>query len=128
MNRCREPSFLSFTIRARGIQRLLRNHRLPGWSLGQLQPLIFYLWNLLSEKKANQKWKETDFQCQRMGKRFLPVRLPPRAFRAVLVCAYAALHDVLSYAMTYSHKPHSFLYFHLILLFLFLNVISVSLL
>ena len=38
---------------------------------------------------------------------FPPVRLPPRAFRAVFVCAYAALHGVLSYAMTYSHKPHS---------------------
>ena len=40
------------------------------------------------------------------GKMFPPVRLPPRAVRAVFVCAYAALHDVLSYAMTYSNKPH----------------------
>ena len=39
-------------------------------------------------------------------KMFQPVRLPPRAFCAVLVCVYVALHDVLSYAMTYSHKPH----------------------
>ena len=60
-----------------------------------------------SEKKANRKWKDTGFQCQRMAKMFPPVRLPPRAFRAVFECAYAALHRVLSYAMTYSHKPHS---------------------
>ena len=42
MSRCREPSFLTFTIRACSIRRLLRHHLLPGWSLGQLQALIFY--------------------------------------------------------------------------------------
>ena len=42
MNRCGVPSFLSFTIRACGIRRLLRHHLLPGWSLGQLQTLIFH--------------------------------------------------------------------------------------
>ena len=61
MNRCGEPSFLSFTIRAWGIQRLLCHHLLPGWSLGQLQPLIFYLWDLLwvrkeGESKVERNW------------------------------------------------------------------------
>ena len=42
MNQCGVPPFLSFTIRACGIRRLLRHHLLPGWSLGQLQALIFH--------------------------------------------------------------------------------------
>ena len=33
----------------------------------------------------------------------------PEPFARFFVCAYAALHRVLSYAMTYSHKPQSIL-------------------
>ena len=63
MNRCGvpRPSFLSFTIRACGIRRLLRHHLLPGWSLGQLQALIFHKWDLLwvrkeGESKVERSW------------------------------------------------------------------------
>ena len=47
-----------------------------------------------------------------MAKMFPPVRLPPRAFRAVLLCAYAALHRVMSYAMTYLYLYCIYLYPH----------------
>ena len=56
----------------------------PGRSPAQLQTLFFNRRTCHgSEKKANRKWKETGFQCQRMAKMFPPVHLPPSAFRAV---------------------------------------------
>ena len=65
-------------------------------------------WDLLRLwKKTNQRWKETCFHCQRMAKNVPAGSLAtgPVPF-AVFVCAYAALHDMSSYAMMYSHKPH----------------------
>ena len=107
MNRCGVPSFLSFTIRACGIRRLLRHHLLPGWSLGQLQALIFHQWDLLwVRKEGESKVERSWFSVSANGKNVPASSLATRAFRAVFVCAYAALHGVLGYAMTYSHKPH----------------------
>ena len=60
MNRCGEK-YMSFAIRACGIRRLLRNHLLPGLSLGQLQAVIFKFWVLLwirkeGELKVERNW------------------------------------------------------------------------
>ena len=56
-----EPSFLSFNVRACGIRRPLHHHLLPGWNLGQLQALVFKLWDLLwvrkeGESKVERNW------------------------------------------------------------------------
>ena len=58
------------------------------------------------KRRRNESGKKLVFSVSEWQKKFPPVRLPPSAFRTVFVCAYAALHDVSSYAMTYSHKPH----------------------
>ena len=109
MNRCGVPPFLSFTIRACGIRRLLRHHLLPGWSLGQLQALIFHQWDLLwvrkeGESKVERSWFSVSANSKNVPASSLATQSLSRGF----VCAYAALHGALSYAMTYSHKPHCF--------------------
>ena len=106
--RCGKPSFLSFTIRACVIRRLVRHHLLPGWSPGQPLTLSFLIVGLVMGPKRRriESGKKLVFSVSEWQKCSRQFACHPEPFARFFVCAYAALHDVLSYAMTYSHKRH----------------------
>ena len=68
VRRIGEPSFLSFNVRACGIRRPLHHHLFPGWNLGQLQALVFKLWDLLWVRKEGESRVELVFSVSEWQK------------------------------------------------------------
>ena len=106
--RCGGPSFLNFTIQARSILRHLRHDLLlVGVQLSYRCCLSIAGPAMAPKRRRIESGKKLVLsvsEWQKCSRRFACHPVP---FARLFVCAYVALHDVSSYAMTYSHKPHS---------------------
>ena len=77
---------------------------------GKKLKIVFFLTFRLaasSEGKESWKGKKLVFSVSEWQKGSRQLACHPAPFAQCFVCAYAALHVMSSYAMTYSHKPHS---------------------
>ena len=75
---------------------------LESWLAADIGFLSFGTW-----KKAIRTRKKLVFSVDEWQICSRQFAWHPVPFHAFFVCAYAALHDLLSYALTYSHKSHS---------------------
>ena len=104
--RHRELSFLSFIIQACSILRHWRHDLLwlESSSATDVEFLIVGL-ALASKRRRIESGKILVFSVCEWQKCSCQFDCHPLPFRANFVCAYAALHRVLSFSITHSHKP-----------------------
>ena len=75
--------------------------------VGLVGPFFYLIVGLVGRKRRRiESGKTLIFSVSKWQKCSRQFACHPEPFARFFVCAYAALHRVLSYAMTYSHKPH----------------------